>query len=169
MSQKNNSLYELSAQLAVVQDEIINDEGVISGELEKQLDTLLPAITEKAGNLGRWIRNLDGNIEAVESEITRLKKRKEVNGHLQARLKAYLKDSMEKAGMDKIDTGIMVLAIQKNPPSVELVDETMIPASYKDVIPEQYVISKKRILEALKAGEEVKGAVLHQGTHIRLR
>ena len=169
MSQKNNSLYELSAHLAIVQDEIINDEGVISEELERQLDTLLPAITEKAGNIGRWLRNIDGNIESVESEITRLKERKEVNSHLKDRLKTYLKDSMEKAGMDKIDTGIMVLAIQKNPPSVELVDETAIPASYKDVIPEQYIISKKRILEALKAGEEVKGAILHQGTHLRLR
>ena len=169
MSQKNNSLYELSVQLAIGQDEIVNDEGVISPELEAELDRLLPAITDRAANLGRWLRNIDGNIEAVESEIARLKKRKEVNDHLKDRLKAYLKDSMEKAGMDKIDTGIMVLAIQKNPPSVELIDETIIPASYKDIIPEQYVISKKRILEALKAGEEVKGAVLHQGTHLRLR
>ena len=76
---------------------------------------------------------------------------------------------MEKAGMDKIDTGIMFLAIQRNPPSVDVVDEGSIPAAYKDVIPEQYVISKKRILEALKAGEEVKGAKLHRGTHLRLR
>ena len=169
MSQKNNSLYELSVQLAIVQDEIVNDEGVISPELEAELDRLLPAITDRASNLGRWLRNIDGNIESVESEITRLKKRKEVNDHLKDRLKAYLKDSMEKAGMDKIDTGIMVLAIQKNPTSVELIDETVIPAAYKDVIPEQYVISKKRILEALKTGEEVKGAVLRQGTHLRLR
>lgn len=169
MMQKNNSLYELSAQLAIVQGEIVNEEGVISEELEKQLDTLLPAIAEKAGNIGRWICNIDGNVKAVESEIDRLEKRKEVNDHLKDRLKAYLKDSMEKAGMDKIDTGIMVLAIQKNPPSVEFVDETAISATYKDIIPEQHVISKKRILEALKAGEEVKGAILHQGTHLRLR
>ena len=169
MSQKNNSLYELSTQLQRINDTLIDEQGILDETLEAEIDRLLPAIAEKAGNIGRWIRNIDGNIEAVESEITRLKKRKEVNGHLQDRLKAYLKDSMEKAGMDKIDTGIMVLAIQRNPPSVELVDEAAIPASYKDIIPEQYVISKKRILEALKAGEEVKGAVLMQGTHLRLR
>ena len=168
MSQKN-SLYELSSQLARITEVVISEEGVISETLEAELDNILPQITDRASNLGRWIRNIDGNIEAVESEIVRLKKRKEVNDHLKDRLKAYLKDSMEKAGMDKIDTGIMVLAIQRNPPSVDVVDEGSIPASYKDVIPEQYVISKKRILEALKAGEEVKGVVLHQGTHLRLR
>lgn len=163
------SLYELSTELQRVNEAIISEEGIISPSLEVEMDRLLPAITDKASNLAKWVINIDGNIEAIESEINRLKKRKEVNDHLKDRLKAYLKDSMEKAGMDKIDTGIMVLAIQRNPPSVDLVDEAAIPASYKDIIPEQYIISKKRILEALKAGEEVKGAELKTGTHLRLK
>ena len=163
------SLYELSTELAIIKEAIADNEGILEDNLEKRIDELSLKFSDKINGVSRWIRNIDGNVKAVESEIDRLEKRKEVNDHLKDRLKAYLKDSMEKAGMDKIDTGIMVLAIQKNPTSVELIDETVIPAAYKDVIPEQYVISKKRILEALKTGEEVKGAVLRQGTHLRLR
>ena len=164
-----SNLYELSTQLQRINEALIDNKGIISEDLEAIIDNLLPAIAEKASNLAKWCINIDGNVEAINAEITRLKKRKEVNDHLKDRLKAYLKDSMEKAGMDKIDTGIMVLAIQRNPPSVDWVDESVIPASYKDIIPEHYVISKKRILEALKAGEEVKGARLHRGTHLVLR
>lgn len=168
MMQSGNSLYDLSNQLARITKIVISEDGVISEELEKELDNILPQITDRAGNIGKWIRNIDGNIEAVESEIARLRKRKEVNDHLKERLKAYLKDSMEKAGMDKIDTGIMVLAIQKNPPSVEIINEETVNAQYKTVRT-QVVIDKKMLLEDLKAGVRVTGAELKQGTHLRIR
>lgn len=162
------SLYELSTELQRVNEAIVSEEGVISPELEIEMDRLLPAITDKAANLGKWIRNIDGNIEVIESEINRLKKRKEVNDRLRERLNTYLKDSMEKAGMDKIDTGIMVWAIQKNPPSVSILDEKAIPVKY-EILSIVKIIDKKMLLEDLKAGEEVTGAELRQGTHLRIR
>lgn len=165
----SSNLYDLSTALQRVNEAIIDDEGVISENMEAIINDLLPQIQDKAASLARWCRNLDGNIDSIDAEITRLKKRKEVNDHLKERLKEYLKDCMEKAGLTKLDTGIMVVSVQRNPPSVDLVDEAAIPAAYKDVIPEQYVISKKRILEALKAGEEVKGAELRQGSHLRIK
>ena len=166
----SNSLYELSAGLARINEVIIEAEGVVSVEMEAELDQLLPAIQDKAGNIGRWCRNLDGSMLALDAEIKRLKHKKEMAENLQGRLKLYLKESMERAGMTKIDAGVVTLSIQKNPLSVDIPDESFIPAAYKDVIPEQYVISKRRILEALKEGKEVTGATLVDNkTHLRLR
>lgn len=168
MNQKNNSLYELSNQLARITEIVISEEGIISENMEKELDNILPLITDRAGNIGKWVRNIDGNIEAIESEINRLKRRKEVNDHLKERLKTYLKDSMEKAGMDKIDTGIMVLSIQRNPPTVAILDEKEIPVEY-EILTIVKTIDKKHLLEDLKAGKAISGAELRQGSHLRLK
>ena len=165
----SDSLYALAAGLARINEVIIEAEGVVDESLEAELDRLLPAIQEKCNNLGRWIRNIEGNMTALNLEIDRLKHKKKMAENLEERLKAYLKESMERAGMTKIEAGVVTLAIQKNPPSVVIPDESVIPAGFKDIIPEQYVISKKRILEALKAGEQVTGAVLTQGSHLRIR
>ena len=165
----SNSLYELSAGLARINEVIIEAEGLVSVEMGAELDRLLPVIHDKAGNIGRWIRNLDGSTLALDVEIKRLKHKMQMAENLQERLKLYLKESMERAGMTKIDAGVVTLSIQKNPPSVDIPDESFIPAAYKDVIPEQYVISKRRILDALKEGKEVTGATLKIGTHLRIR
>lgn len=165
-----SNLYDLSTALAVLNENIMENDGVLSEEFEQTLETLLPVIADKAGNISRWVRNLEGNIDSIDAEIARLRKRKEVNDHLKERLKEYLKDCMEKAGLTKLDTGIMVVSVQRNPPSVNIFAEASIPAAYKDIIPEQYVISKKRILEALKADIEVAGAELvTDKTNLRIR
>lgn len=165
----SSNLYDLSTQLQRVNEAIVNDEGVISEDLEVMLNDLLPQIQDKAGNIGKWIRNIEGSTLGIDAEIERLRKRKATIEHLEARLKEYLKDCMEKAGLTKLDTGIMVVSVQKNPPSVNIFCESAIPAEYKDIIPEQYVTSKKRILEALKAEITVAGAELKQGSHLRIR
>lgn len=166
----SSNLYDLSTALQRVNEVIIDDEGVISDNMEAMINDLLPAITDKVNNLAKWCRNLDGNIDSIDAEITRLKKRKEVNDHLKDRLKEYLKDCMMKAGLTKLDIGIMTVSVQRNPPSVNIFAEAAIPAAYKDIIPEQYVISKKRILEALKADIEVAGAELvTDKTNLRIK
>lgn len=165
-----SNLYDLSTALAVMNENIMENDGVLSEEFEQTLSTLLPAISDKVGNVSRWCINLEGNIDSIDAEIARLRKRKEVNDHLKERLKEYLKDCMTKAGLTKLDIGIMTVSVQKNPPSVGITNEAVIPASYKDVIPEQYVISKKRILEALKANIEVAGAELvTDKTNLRIK
>lgn len=165
-----SNLYDLSTALAVLNENIMENDGVLSEEFEQTLETLMPAIADKAGNISRWCRNLEGNIDSIDAEIARLRKRKEVNDHLKERLKEYLKDCMMKAGLTKLDIGIMTVSVQKNPPSVSIFSEAAIPAAYKDIIPEQYVISKKRILEALKADIEVAGAELvTDKTNLKIR
>lgn len=166
---KDDSLYALSEQLARINDEIISEEGVISEALEVKLDELLPKIQDKASSLSRWLKNIDGKTLAFDSELDRLQKRKQAMVNLKERLKTYLKQSMEVAGMTKIEAGVFTVAIQTNPPAVEIIDKNLIPSRYEDVIPEQYVVSKARLKDDLMAGKEIPGAVLRRGTHIRIR
>lgn len=168
MNQSGNNLYDLSTALAMLNENIMDNEGVLSEEFEATMDTLLPVITDKVGNVGKWIRNIEGSTLGIDAEIERLRKRKTTIENLEARLKTYLKDCMEKAGLTKLDTGIMVVSVQKNPPSVEILNEETVNNQYK-IVKSQVVIDKKMLLEDLKAGVRVAGAELKQGTHLKIR
>ena len=47
------------------------------------------------------------------------------------RFKDYVKDNMQALGIEKIETPIGTLRVQKNPISVEITDEQLVPDEYK--------------------------------------
>ncbi|MEM5769208.1 MAG: siphovirus Gp157 family protein, partial [Bacillota bacterium] len=69
-------------------------------------------------------------------------------------------------GIDKVKTPAFTVSLQKSPAAVQISDSTMIPAEFTIV---KYDLDKKRIGEALKAGQEIPGAMLTQGRHLRIR
>lgn len=83
-------------------------------------------------------------------------------------LKSYLKDSMENTGITKIECPFFKLSIQKNPASVEVFDENLIPDQFKEPVT-TWKIDKNAIKEALKNGETVAGAVLLNGTRLSIK
>lgn len=166
----SENLYELSNELACINDEIINAQGEITEELEARLDTLNLALDKKAEGIGRWMLNLTGRQESLNKEIDRLTARKKAAKNLQGRLKEYIKDCMNLVGKIKLEFSALTLRVQKNPASVEIVDEKAIPAKYLTIIPEQKIVDKKAVLDDLKKGVRVEGAVLvNDKTHLRLR
>ena len=164
------TLYELSQELALINDEIANKEGVLETSLEARLDTITLNFDSKISNISYWILDLFGRETALDMEINRLTAKKKANKNLQNRLQQYIKESMEKANKKKLEFDTFTVALCLNPPSVEIKDEQAIPAKYLTIIPEQKVVDKKAVLADLKAGEQVKGAVLITNkTHLRLR
>ena len=164
-----DTLYNLSTELSAINDEIITAEGELSPDLEKKLDDLQIDFKQKASNIGRWMLNLTGNEEMLDVEIIRLQKRKRISENLYNRLKEYLKFCMEKADVTKLDFTAFTVRIQKNPPSVQIEDETKLPSRFVRI--KQIVeIDKSKILDALKSGECVGGAILiSDKTHLRIK
>ena len=73
---------------------------------------------------------------------------------------------MIRTGKTKFKTDRFSFGIQKNPPSIEIWDEYAIGQEYIKTI---YEIDRTKIKNALKAGEEVNGARLHQSESLRIR
>jgi len=73
---------------------------------------------------------------------------------------------MRAAGIDKVKGRLFTLAFQKNPPSVEVMDESLIPSDYIKTVTS---VDKKLILEALKSGHSVSGCSLSQSESLRIR
>ncbi|MCR4287380.1 MAG: siphovirus Gp157 family protein [Deltaproteobacteria bacterium] len=165
----NDSLYNLSHELAAIHDEIIDSEGVISSELERRLDDCGLAFTQKVEGIARWTKNIEGKEAALDAEIARLQARKKATVNLRERLKGYLLESMTTADKLKVEFPAFTVAVQRNPPSAEITNKDILPSKYLEVVMD-VAVDKKALLDDLKAGVKVEGAKLVSNkTHLRVR
>jgi len=83
-------------------------------------------------------------------------------------MKDYLKGSMEHTGITKIECPYFKLSIQKNPVSVIITNEKLIPEQFKEQVI-SWKIDKTAIKNCLKAGEAITGAKLINGTRLAIK
>ena len=148
-------LYELSQSYVRLQE--------MAEELDPQtfldtLDSIKEGFDDKAENTAKLIRSIEGDIEVLKAEEKRLAERRKTYEGKVNTLKEYLQIQMEVAGIEKVKRPLVTISIRNNPPSVRVLDESLIPSEY--MIPQLPKISKKDIKEALKNGEFVPGAEL---------
>lgn len=156
------NLYELSQNYLAVQYMDLEPE-----VLKDTLDSIEEAFEDKALNIAKWLRNLEGEANALKAEETRLKENRQTRENRIKFLKQYLEDNMRLTGKTKFKAGFFSFAIQSNPPSVEVFDEALIPKQF--LIEQPVKIDRAGIKELLKAGEEVPGAELKHSTGLRIR
>ncbi len=146
--------------------ELVDNPDVPTEMLEESLNSIDDEIDTKVENIAKVIKSVESDIAGLKGEEKRLAdRRKSLEGRID-NLKEYVEGSMRAVGKEKIRGKAFTLGIQRNAPSVDIIDE--------DVIPEQYFItkkelSKKDILVALKKGEEVPGAAIKQTESLRIR
>ncbi|OQP13181.1 siphovirus Gp157 family protein [Geobacillus thermoleovorans] len=131
------------------------------------LEALQEAIEDKAENIAKLIRNLEADVKVIRDEEKRLAERRQVIENKIERLKSYLQEQLEIAGIEKVKRPTITVSIRKNPPSVDVIDETLIPADF--LIPQPAKVDKRAILERLKNGEHVPGAALKQTKGVQIR
>ena len=132
---------------------------------------LVDALEAKAQGVEMVARTALQYVPAIDAEIERLQALKAARERVAEGLRDYLKSAMEAAGIEKIECELFKIAIQKNPPAVEVFDQISLPAQYM-VTPEPKppvaAPDKKTIAAVLKAGGEVPGARLTQSTRLRI-
>ncbi|ADE87517.1 gp157-like protein [Deep-sea thermophilic phage D6E] len=157
-------LYELTenyAKLLEMAEEMDTD------AIVDTLEALQEAIEDKAENIAKLIRNLEADVKVIRDEEKRLAERRQVIENKVERLKSYLQEQLETAGLQKVKRPTITVSIQNNPPSVDVIDETLIPADF--LIPQPAKVDKKSILERLKNGEAIPGVTLKQTKGVRIR
>ena len=135
-------------------------------DLTDTLEALEDAIEDKAENTAKVIKQLEANASMLDNEINRLTERKKASDNNAKRLKVYLQEQLEKVGTDKIKGEIFTVAIQNNPPSVRVTDESKL-IGY--LVEQPKKLDKKAIMTDLKAGREVSGAELQHSRSLRIR
>lgn len=166
-----SSLYELTGERLALQHklEAMNlDEETIADTLEG--DSV--AIQAKIEDYGYVIRNRNSFADAIKNEIARLNARLIAEEKRVANIEAWLLQNMNACGIKKIECPAFTISVQDNPPSVEVLDESQIPAEYirtPEPKPPVPAPDKRSILSALKAGGDVPGCAIKQTNRLVIK
>ncbi|HLG26515.1 MAG TPA: siphovirus Gp157 family protein [Paenisporosarcina sp.] len=156
-------LYEMSANyqqiLSLIED---GQEG-----LEDTLESLTDAIEDKVENIGKLIKTIDAEAAGLKAEEQRLADRRKSLENNTKRLKLYAEQSMQDAGMKKIKGQLFTFSIQKNPPSLEVSNDSVIPEIF--FTEQEPLLNKAALKEALKDGQVIDGAYLVQKESLRIK
>jgi len=155
-------LYELSQNYIQLQQMI--EDGADVGDTLESIDE---AIESKVENIAKLMKNIEGQIAVFQLEEKRLQAMRKTLENGVTRLKNNVYESMKNTGKRKIDGQLFKFAIQKNPPSVDVLNDSEIPIGY--FIEQAPTLDKKAIMEELKLGHDVPGVQLKQGESLRIR
>lgn len=136
--------------------------------LEKKLDEIQLQFNDKAVAVVQYMSTCEGHIIAIDQQLKRLNALKTRYSCEQEWLKKYLKRSMEQVNSTKIESPYFKIAIVQNNPSVEVLDESLIPEEYKRIIPETKEVDKRKILDVHKQGIGVEGTKVIRNTRLKI-
>lgn len=130
------------------------------------MDVVDAALEEKLESTAKVIRNLEAEADGLEAEEKRLKARKMAVKNRIADIKGYVQGNLEAMGKDNVTSGIFKWSIQANAPSVNIIDEDLIPDAYWKI---ERKPMKTEIKKAIEAGELTEGVELVRTKSLRLR
>jgi hypothetical protein len=130
-------LYAIEDTLAA----LIETAELVSPEQEREFrtefQTALNAAVDKRDKVGQFLTHLERQIDFARFEIDRLRQRKAASERALARLEEYVIETIEKLGTDgkgryrTLEGKTTTFSLRGCPPSVEVADESAIPAEYK--------------------------------------
>ena len=156
------TLYEMTKEVETLYSLLQNE------EIDSQTfaDTFEAMSADKLEGYCQIIRQLSSDEEMFKAEIERLSKRKKVCENARAKLKERMVAYFETAGVDRINTGTFLVSVASTP-SVNITDESIIPAEYR--IPQPDKIDKCAIKTALRTDISVPGAEIIFTKGVRIR
>lgn len=162
------SLYTLATQYKALQ--ALDIESIDERALLDTLEGLEGDLQTKATNVVAFQKNVQMFADMAQAAADTMQVRAKVLQNRADNIKGYIKLSMEAGGITKIESPEFTARIQNNPPSVVIDDESLLPAEFiVTPPPPKPSPSKTLIANALKAGQEVPGARLVQGTSLRIK
>lgn len=144
----------------------LKDMDIEEGDLNAALENIDDEIETKADNIAKVLRDFDGDIEALKSEEERLAKKRKAIENRQKQLKEYLQNAMLVLDKRKFKTDLFSFNIQKNAPSLKILDESKIPEDYYKI---EKKLNKNDLKEAVKNGLFEDAAELVQTESLRIR
>jgi hypothetical protein len=170
---ENRSLFELTADMAALEDELYINGGELTEELALTLPQTSEALVAKVDSIGAVIRKFESSVDSIDAEIKRLQSLKKTCKNAAENLKGYVSRSMEKGGYDRLDGSLTKFFKRRSERTIT--DDEAILAPYRYTLEEyrktlpnyitlgDFTISKSVIKDMIKKdGITVPGAALEQ-------
>ena len=161
------SLYNIQQEYISLAESIIDNDGLLSEEMEAALQINKDQLENKSQCYGFIVRQLEGECDMIDNEIKRLEAMKKSRGKTVDRLKESVSKAMQLYEIDKIETPTLKISFRKSE-SIEIEEESLIDEKYMTVKTTK-TPDKKAIKEAIKAGEIVLGVTLKENQNIQFK
>ena len=164
-----SSIYEITQDYLQILS-MLEDPELDSQTLADTMEGIEGEFEIKAENYAKVMKNLEGDILAIKTEIDRLTAKKKALENNIKNMKSTLQTAMETTGKTKFKTELFSFNIQKNAPSVviDLEDLSKLPSQF--IKQREIEADKTAIKEALKRGENLDGiAHWEQGESLRIK
>jgi hypothetical protein len=163
-------LYEISKEMTQAiekYNQAVSDEELL--EVEQELAAVQLAFDQKALAVGYHLLNLNADIAAIETEEVRLGNLRKAVERKVAWLKQYLFMNMQASKCERVESSTMKIAIMKNPPFVNILNEESVPETYKRTVTQTF-IDKQKILDEWKKNKiGVEGTEVVQRERLSIR
>lgn len=165
----NLSLYNITNKFVELMDKA--QEGQLTEDEYNELgNELALELQNKSSNIIGYIKNSESLLEAMKAEEKRLADMRKQGEKKLEKFYQYVKDNMQRLGLEEIPTELGKLKITKNPMSIEIENEDEIPAEFKkEVVTTQ--IDKTAIKNHFKdTGEIIPGIrIIDNKTSLRIK
>lgn len=136
-------------------------------DIKDTLESLDGEFQDKAVGYAKIMKSIEGQVDAIKTEVKRLEDRRKALENNKDRLKAVLQMAMTETGNTKFKTDLFSFNIQNNPATVSISEDAKIPEKY--YIPQEPKLDKKQLIADIKEGAEVEGVELTQSKSLRIR
>lgn len=151
------ALYEISKQYQELAAMTKEADHIPQNVIADTMQAIQGEFEDKGRSIAMLTLNMDGDLEAIQSQIDRLTERKRLLSNRKESLKEYLRINMEAAGITKITHPLFTITCGKGKPVVIVDDEKLIPDEFMRV-KTSMAPDKLEIAKAIKEGVEVPGA-----------
>ena len=161
------SLYEIEKSQLEVVEQLIENCGELTAEIEELLKINAENLTTKGTNYGFIIKQMTAECGIIDAEIDRLSDLKKSRTKSIERLKNSLTVAMQLFGVDKIESPVLKISFRASE-SVEIDDVDSIPAEYM-VTKTTTSPDKMKLKAAIKAGELTIGAHIQVNQNLQIK
>ena len=158
-------LYDLTAELLNFEEELQENYGEITEDMQERYDELLTLTRDKMENYIKLIRNMEAERDAIKVEADRLSTRAKTKDNSIKSLKELLRYSMDALDMGKVNTTVGSISVRQAPKvKTHIREDAIVPARFMRA---KYEPDLKAIAEALEAGDAEAEEIAYFGEPTR--
>ena len=161
------NIFSIQSEYRQLAATIIDNDGEATDEQIEALQITEKQLYVKSENYCWLVKETQGEVDFITSEIERLSKAKKVRENLIDRLKDTVLQAMQMVELKEIKTPVMKISIRESE-AVEIVNE----AQLSDIFMKEKVTKtpdKIMLKEALKQGQNVEGAILQKNYSLQIK
>ena len=162
-------LYEITAQYQNIYALLQNPEFAENEDILTALDQIEDAFENKAQQTIFMMKNIEAEIDPIDTEIKRLQAMKKARQNNIDRIKNRLRENMKAVGMSKLNCGLFSLSYRLQEANAVELDEFLANNLDEDLVTVKVSPNKTEIKRRLKNGEEIIGARLVDSEVLTIR